>query len=245
MVPLSIVDLGLAEDGTGERERSPSHNRRLRRHKIPVVQGDLANVGRHVLNLSAVTLLGHNQLGEEVDRRVANVPVQGVEDVHLHLGKHARIVESATHVVKLVDLRYSVLLVAVLGGNEESSAADELIVLLVDDTLGAVPIEKVDGEEEGLGKERKGGMSFDEKVDEIRSHKPLDLPLHVDQVGIRQRLVLHVTHVLHDILQVLVVGQSRELVGDHLLLVAGDHPAGVAHGHALGGLVLDEEGLIG
>lgn len=41
-------------------------------------------------------------------------------------------------------------------------------------------IEKVDGEEEGFGKEREGGMGFDEKVDEIWFYKLLDFFLYVD-----------------------------------------------------------------
>ena len=52
---------------------------------------------------------------------------------------------------------------------------------------------------------------------------------------------------LHYILQVLIAGQPRELVGDHLLFVASDHFGRITNVHvAVGWLVrLDEEGVIG
>lgn len=57
-------------------------------------------------------------------------------------------------------------------------------MLLVNDTLGAVPIEKVDSEEEGFGKKRKGSVSLDKEVDKVRAHEPLDFALHIDEVSI-------------------------------------------------------------
>lgn len=149
-----------------------------------MVQGNLANVCRHVFDLPAIPFLGRNQLGEEVDGGVSNVPVQSVENVHFHLREHAGIVKSAAHVVELIDLGDSILLVSILGGDQKGGATNELIVLLVNDTLGAVAIEKVDGEEERFGQERKGSVGLDKEIDKVRAHEPLDLALHVDEVSI-------------------------------------------------------------
>ena len=48
---------------------------------------------------------------------------------------------------------------------------------------------------------------------------------------------LHVTHVLHDILEVLVSSETRKLVGYHLLPVASEHPGGITHVETLTWLV--------
>jgi hypothetical protein len=58
---------------------------------------------------------------------------------------------------------------------------------------------------------------------------------------------LHVTHVLHDILEVLLPGQPRELVGDNLLPVPGKHLGSIASvdSRLLGLIRLHEEGVIG
>lgn len=147
MVPLSVVSLGPVEDRSCQGEGRPGHDGRLGRYKVPVIEGDLADVSCHVLDLDSIPLVCYNQLCEEVDSWVTDVPLEGVEHVHLHLSEHARVVETAAHVVQFVDLGDPVLLVTVLGGNEQSRAADELVVLLIHHPLGAVPVEQVDGQE--------------------------------------------------------------------------------------------------
>lgn len=63
-------------------------------------------------------------------------------------------------------------------------------------------------------------MSFDEEVDEVWPHVPLDLALHIDEVGIWESFILrqvslgilqvlhstclHGLHVLHDVLQIFI-----------------------------------------
>jgi hypothetical protein len=49
---------------------------------------------------------------------VANDPFERAEDVHLHLGEHASIVESAAHVVEFVNLGNAVLLITILSSNQ-------------------------------------------------------------------------------------------------------------------------------
>lgn len=105
-----------------------------------MVKGDLADVGGHVSNLPVVLFVCPNDGLEEVDGGMAYVPLESVEDVHLHLGEHARIVQTTAHVIQLVNLRNTVLLVSILGSNQQSCTADKLVVLLIDDTLGAVSV---------------------------------------------------------------------------------------------------------
>lgn len=189
-VPFSIVDLGSAKDCSCQSVRCPGHNRWLGGDEVAVVERDLAEVGGHVPDLTVVLLVGPDDGLEEVDGRVADVPLEGVEDVHLHLGEHACVVQTTAHIVELVDLGDTVLLVAVLGSNQECCTADKLVVLLIDYPLGAVPIKQVDGQKQRFPQERESSMCLDQEVNEIGSHKPLDLTLHVDEVGIGQCLVL-------------------------------------------------------
>lgn len=144
VVPLAVVDLGSAEDGACECQRGPSHDGGLGGNEVAVVQGDLADVGSHVLYFPRVPLLGNDDLGEEVDGWVTNIPLERVEDVHLHLREHACVVKATAHVVELIDLRYPVLLVPILSSDQKCRTADQLVVLLVDHSLRAVSIKKVD-----------------------------------------------------------------------------------------------------
>lgn len=138
--PVGIVIFRSAEDGTGESKRTAGQDRGPSRDKIAVVEGNLAEVGRHVLDLDVVALLNDHELGEAVDSRMANSPLECIEDVHLHLGEHTRVIETTAHVVEFVDLGNTILLVTVLGGDEQCCAADKLVVVLVDDSLGAVAV---------------------------------------------------------------------------------------------------------
>lgn len=89
-----------------------------------------------------------------------------------------------------MNLRHSILLVTILGGDEEGGTSDKLVMLLVDHSLGAVPVEEVDGEEQGLGQEGEGGVGLDEEVDEVGPHEPLDLALHVNEGSIGESFFL-------------------------------------------------------
>ena len=157
--------LEAAEHGSGEGERCARHDGRFRADKVAVVEGDLAYVRREVFDLLVVLVVGDDELHEDVDGWAADGPVDRVEHVHLHLREHACVVQPAAHVVELADLRHPLLLVAVLGGDEESRAPHELVMLLVHDALGAVAVEEVDGKEERLGEEVKCRVGFDDKVD--------------------------------------------------------------------------------
>lgn len=169
---------------------SSGHGRWLCRHKVAVVEGDLADVGGHVPNLAVVLLVGPNNGLEKVHGRMADVPLQRIENVHFHLSEHACIVKAAAHVVQLVNLRNTVFFVPVLGSDQQSCTADQLVVLLVDDTLGAVPVEQVDGQKQRFPQQGECCMRLNQEVNEVRPHEPLYLSLHVNQVGVGESLVL-------------------------------------------------------
>lgn len=112
-------------------------------------------------------------------------------------------------------------------------------------------------------------MSFDEEVNQVGSHEPLDLSLHVNEVGIGQGLILlvglvsvyrvkvkvksrdvthlHVPNVLHDVLEILVGSQTREFISNHVLLVPGNHLGSVAviQCRDEGSVILDEVRVVG
>lgn len=113
-------------------------------------ESNLGNVQGHVLNLSIVWSLQECDLEEGIYAGVANDPVESLQNVPLHLGEHFVVIEGAAHGLELSNSGHTVFLVTVLGSNEERSAADQLVVTLVDHTAGAVSIEKVDGEEQGF-----------------------------------------------------------------------------------------------
>lgn len=237
-VPLAVIDLGSRKDGSCKSMRGASHGRWLGRDKVTVVESNLADVGGHVPDLTVVLLIGPDDGLEEVNGRVTDVPLESVENVHLHLCEHACIVEAAAHIVQFVDLRNTVFLVTILGSNEQSCTADQLVVLLIDDTLGAVSVEQVDGQEQRLPQEGESRVCLDQKVDQVWPHEPLDLALHVNEVGIGKSLVLyqcvssvlesyfcppdselqghsgeikthlHGPSMLHDILEVLIASES-------------------------------------
>jgi hypothetical protein len=110
--------------------------------------------------------------------------------VPLHLGEHLLVVERAAHGLELSDERNTILLVSILGRDQERRTAHQLVVTLVDDTARAVSVEQVDSEEKGLGEELEGSVGLDEKVNEVWSHEPFDLLLDVDRRNIGQGLVL-------------------------------------------------------
>lgn len=63
-------------------------------------------------------------------------------------------------------------------------------MFLVDDALGYVSIDDVEREVEDFGAETELLMDFDEEVDEVGTHVPLEFGLHVDEFGGGDGLVL-------------------------------------------------------
>lgn len=139
--PCAVVVFATSQDSTCESQRGAGHYRGLGRDKVAVVQGNLAEVDRHVLNSGVVAVLGSPELDIEVDGGVADCPLEGVEDVHLHPLKLVRAVETAAHSLEPADWGGSAPLFDIFGSYEKSSAADELVVFLLDDHPRAVAVE--------------------------------------------------------------------------------------------------------
>ena len=51
---------------------------------------------------------------------------------------------------------------------------------LIDDPLRAVSVKEIDRQEEGLGQEGEGSVSFNQEVKQVWAHVPLDFRLDVD-----------------------------------------------------------------
>ena len=124
VIPLAIVYFRSTKNSSCQCQRNSCHCRGLGGYKVSVIESNLAEISSHVFNFLVILLLSNDELREKVDGRVADNPLQGVEHVHLHLSEHSSIVKTAAHVVELVNLRYSILLVSILGGDEEGSTAD-------------------------------------------------------------------------------------------------------------------------
>ena len=178
--PFCRLGLSALKHTPGEGQSRSGKDGRRCGHELLMEQGNLCNIQGHVLDFGVVWSFCKSDLEKGVDGGVSNCPVQGLQNVPLHLGEHLIIVERTTHRLQFPNRRYPIFLVAVLSGNEEGSAANELVVAFVDNTAGAVAVKKVDGKEKGLGQQLESGVSFNQKVEEVGTHKPLDLCLDVN-----------------------------------------------------------------
>lgn len=113
-------------------------------------EGDLGHVQGHVLDFSIVGGFREGDLEEGVDSGVPNNPIECLQNVPFHLSEHLVVVERTTHGLQLSNSGHPVFLVTVLSSDEKCSAADELVMALVHNTAGAVPIEKIDSKEQCL-----------------------------------------------------------------------------------------------
>lgn len=155
-----------------------------------MVKSHLGDVCSHVLHLSIGCGLGEGNLKEASHGRVTDDPVQGLQNMPFHLCEHVVVVERAAHGLQFLDGGHTLFTVAVLGGNEQGGTTHQLVVTLVDDTLRAVSVEQVHGKEESLGEQLEGVVSFEEEVEEVGTHEPLDLGLNLNGVDVRHRLGL-------------------------------------------------------
>lgn len=131
-------DIGDVENVAGEGERSPCHDRWTGTKELFVEKSNLEDVLSHrlcLLLIAGVVEAWERQLEEAVNGRVSNHPLEGLKYVPFHLDKHVFVVERAAHQLELMKGWNTVLLVAILGSDEEGGASDELVVTLVDYSL--------------------------------------------------------------------------------------------------------------
>ena len=191
--PLRVPGLGSVEDAPREGQRGPSEVGGWLRNKLPVEQGDLRNVQSHVLYLGIIRGIQDGDLQEAIHGGVSDGPPQGLQDVPFHLDEHVVIVERATHGLQFLDCGHTVLLVPILGCDQECRTAYQLVMSLVHDPLGAIPVEQIDRQEQGRRQQLERGVGFDEEVKEVGTHEPLNLGLDIDRldIGEGRRLNTH------------------------------------------------------
>lgn len=204
--------VGHAQNVVGQGSGARGHERGRKGEKGAGVEGNLAQVAGHVSHGGGDggRVGAKNQVQVGVGGGVADGPLESVEHVALHLAEHVLLVGTAAHVFEVRDCGHTALFVLVLGGDPQTGAADELVVLLVHDSLGAVAVNEVDGQEEGLGLEPQGDVGLDDKVQQVGAHVPLELGLEVHHGRLGQRLVLHPGHVGDNVVSVLGLYSARD-----------------------------------
>jgi hypothetical protein len=157
--------------------------------KLAVEEADLHQEARDVLNTDILGVLG---LGVEdkgaepcLGSGRADDPVDGGEDVLLHLDESRSVVSTAAERVELVDIEL-VLAVLKLGGDPQSGATDKLVVLLVDDTARDVAVDNVDSKVEDFWPQAELVVDLNDEVGEEGTHPPLKLWLLVHEVCLRE-----------------------------------------------------------
>ncbi len=133
-----------------------------------------------------------SEVQEAGDRRVTDNPVQGLQNMPLHLGEHVVVVKRAAHGLELPNGGHTLLAVSVLRCDQESGTAYELVVSLIHDSTRAVAIQKIDREVQCFRQQSEGVMSFQKEIEQIRSHVPLNLRLDLDGGDVGHGLVLYV-----------------------------------------------------
>lgn len=153
--------------------------------------------------------------------RMTENPSNGRQDVSFHLNECALFVRIAARLCKLLNGRHAIFGIFEFGCNPESSAANELIVLLEDNALGYISVDNVNGKIQSLWTQTMLLMDLNKKVDEIWSHVPLQLRLHIDEFDVWVCSNLHVIHVFLHIITVFGFHEIQQLAFvKHLLLRA-------------------------
>lgn len=147
-------------------------------------EGDLQDVHGEMLHFWVVGDIQQRDVQEAVNRRVPNGPTERLQNVPLHLEKHVIVVQRAAHRLQLPDRWDVLLLVTVFGRDEKGRTPHQLIMPLVHHPLRAVPVQEIDRQEQRGGKKLERGMGFDQEVEEVRTHEPLDLRLDIDRFDI-------------------------------------------------------------
>lgn len=228
-------------------------------------QGDFRDVERQVLNLCIIRAIHDSHLQEVVDRGMTDGPAQSLQHMPLHLDEHVIVVKRAAHRLELLDGRNTILLVTILGSNEQSRTPDQLVVSLVDDTFRAVSVEQVNGQEESRRQQLKGGMGFNQEIEQVGTHEPLNLGLDIDRLNVREgggllkvkishnhfttsqvTTDIHVQHVRQNVITELFAGDLGKFIRNGILTLSGNQSRMLLWFHARGREVvirLHKEGI--
>lgn len=266
--PLGVTRLRPVENAAREGKRRPSKVRWELRHELAVEETDLQDVEGQMLDLGLVGGVHDGNLKEAIHSRVSDGPTQGLQDVPLHLDEHVIVIKRATHGLELLDCGHTVLLVAILGSDEKGCTSNQLIMSLVHHTLGAVSVQEVDCQEQRCGKKLEGCVCFDQEVQQVWAHEPLDLGLDIDGFHIRKggslvtihqsapkgtptsrkTTYFHIQHVRYDVVSQFITGYPGQFIRDGILTFTGDESGvllGVHPGHTEVIVCLHKKGVTG
>lgn len=92
-----------------------------------------AKTGTHGRTGTSEVRLSAENTQPRLSRRMAEIPIDRSENVTLHLDERALLIGTVTELLQVLNGRNALLGVLELGGEPESDATDELVVLLVYD----------------------------------------------------------------------------------------------------------------
>ena len=149
-------------------------------------ESHLQDIQGEMLQFRVVRKIRQRDLQEAVHSRVTDSPTEGLQYMPLHLQEHVIVIERATHRLQLFDCWYVLFLVTVLGSNQERCTTDELVMALVHYSLRTVAIQEVDCQEQCRRKQLESAMGFDQEVEKVGTHVPLNLSLDINRLDVRK-----------------------------------------------------------
>lgn len=165
-------------------QRSCSQHGRLDANEFAVEQGDLHQETSNVLCLGVLLVVAHACHPHPGFRSwVTNSPADSLQDMAFHLDECRLVVGLAAHVGELPYGWHTVLCVLEFGSDPKRGTANELVMLLVDYTLGDVTVDNVHGQVQDFRSQSELVVNLDQEVDKERSHVPLKFRLHVHEFG--------------------------------------------------------------
>jgi hypothetical protein len=108
---------------------------------VSVVEGDLHEEPGNILGPLFFTSFLVEQSQPSFGSRMTKSPSDGSEDVTFHLNESILVVCLAAHFRQLLDEGYLVFGLFKLGGGPHGSATNQLVMLLVDDSLRYVSVD--------------------------------------------------------------------------------------------------------
>lgn len=146
--------------------------------ELSVEQSDLHEEARNVLDLHVLrNRTTTHQPKPSFGRRMSQGPLDGRQDVSLHLDESRLLVRIATDAGEVLHSGNALLGVFKLGGNPQSSTPNQLIVLDVDDPTRNVSVNDVERQIKRLGSKPEGEVDLNKKVDKTGAHVPANFGL--------------------------------------------------------------------
>ena len=124
----------------------------------------------HILRKGAVNTSGIC-LEPHLACRVAQAPIECVEDVVLHMVEYGHVVYAITIAFQVGCARLVRLHILILGCDKQSNTPYKLVLALIDDALGYVAVHKVYCKKEGFRSETIGRVQPCDKLNERAAHR--------------------------------------------------------------------------